>query len=83
VAVRYRGPIWLKVAQAVQLVAVWFVIVYTGEHYVIDVVGGVLYAFVAIWIVRRALAAVDARRAVRATPTPTVEPTAVPLPINA
>jgi hypothetical protein len=83
VAIRYRVPIWLKVAQALQLAAVWFVIVYTGEHYVIDVVGGVLYAFAAIWMVRRVLAAVDARRALRAPPVPAVEPVPVPVQINA
>ena len=70
VAVRYRVPMWLLVAQALQLVMVWFVIIYTGEHYVIDVVGGVLYAFAAIWIVRRVLAAVDARRAMQAASKP-------------
>jgi hypothetical protein len=83
VALRHRVPRWLLVAQALQLAAVWFVIVYTGEHYVIDVLGGVLYAFAAVWIVRRALAAVDARRAVRATPSPAGELHPVPVHANA
>ncbi len=76
VARKYRVPMWLQVAQALQLAAVWFVIVYTGEHYVIDIVGGVLYAFAAFWIVQRVLAALDARRALPARAVPAVEPSA-------
>ena len=83
VALRYRVPMWLLVAQVLQLAAVWFVIVYTGEHYVVDVVGGALYAFASIWIVRRALTAIDARRALQVPPAPTVEPTRVPVQISA
>jgi hypothetical protein len=83
VAVRYRVPIWLKVAQALQLVAVWFVIVYTGEHYVIDVIGGILYAFAAIWVVRQVLAWVDGRRSQLAPPEPPAEPALVPVQANA
>jgi hypothetical protein len=37
----YKLPRWIGVSIAVQLVAVWFAIVYSGEHYVIDIVAGV------------------------------------------
>jgi membrane-associated phospholipid phosphatase len=30
---------------------VWFAIVYLGHHYVVDIIGGVTYAFVAFWLV--------------------------------
>jgi membrane-associated phospholipid phosphatase len=33
-------------------VIVWIVVVYLGEHYVSDVIGGVVYATIAIVIVR-------------------------------
>ncbi|HEX2551860.1 MAG TPA: phosphatase PAP2 family protein, partial [Nocardioidaceae bacterium] len=51
IARRYRVPRWLLIAQICQLVLVWFVIVYSGEHYVIDIVGGVVYAVVSVKIV--------------------------------
>lgn len=55
-AIRAWGlPRWLLVVQAVQLAAVVFTIVYTGEHYVVDVFAGVLYAVVAWRLVQRAL----------------------------
>ena len=41
---------WLMLAYAV---AVWFAIVYLGEHYVVDVIGGVVYASAAYWLVTR------------------------------
>ncbi len=39
--------------ETVRLVGVWFMIVYTGEHYVVDVIAGFAYALVAWWIVQR------------------------------
>jgi hypothetical protein len=70
IARRYRVPRWLLVAQICQLVVVWFAIVYTGEHYVIDIVGGVLYAVASVKIVDWAAARLAARSAGRATRRP-------------
>ncbi len=39
---------WLMLVYAV---AVWFAIVYLGEHYVVDVIGGVVYASASYWAV--------------------------------
>jgi hypothetical protein len=50
--VTYRAPRWVQVAQLIQLISVWFVIVWTGEHYVIDVIAGVAYALAAWALVR-------------------------------
>jgi hypothetical protein len=44
----YRLPRWTLIVQAAQLTAVFFTIVYTGEHYVVDALAGALYA-VAAW----------------------------------
>jgi len=52
---KYGLPRWAFIAQAIQLVAVFFAIVYTGEHYAIDAVIGAAYALGAWWLVRRAL----------------------------
>jgi hypothetical protein len=49
----YRLPRWLFALQAIQLAGVLFAIVYTGEHYVIDAVVGLLYAVAAWRIVTR------------------------------
>jgi hypothetical protein len=46
VARRFGLPRWLQVALALQIVGVAFAIVYTGEHYVVDVLAGLLYGFV-------------------------------------
>ena len=48
-------------------VIVWVVVVYLGEHYVADVIGGIVYAVIAMTIAR-SLAARFLRRA--APPTP-------------
>jgi PAP2 superfamily protein len=45
---QYRLPRWIGISIAVQLAAVWFAIVYSGEHYVIDIVIGVAFS-VAAW----------------------------------
>jgi len=58
VVVRHRMPLWVKGVVVTQLAAVWFVIVYAGEHYVTDILGGVLFALAASWLVRRYGAAV-------------------------
>ncbi len=46
VARRFGLPRWLQAALAFQLVGVAFAIVYTGEHYVVDVLAGLVYGFV-------------------------------------
>jgi hypothetical protein len=64
--VRYGAPRWAQLAQVVQLLSVWFVIVWTGEHYVVDVIAGVAYAAVSWAVVSRAAAAIDRWRSERA-----------------
>jgi hypothetical protein len=50
---KYRLPAWLLYLETVRMVGIWFVIVYTGEHYVVDVAAGVLYAVVSWLIVQQ------------------------------
>jgi hypothetical protein len=50
---KHRMPAWLFAAQAALLVGVIFAIVYTGEHYLVDAVVGVLYAGAAWWLLQR------------------------------
>jgi Flp pilus assembly pilin Flp len=57
VARAYGLPRWLFALQAVQLAAVVFAVVYTGEHYLADAIAGGLYAFVAWRVVERATSA--------------------------
>ena len=52
---KYRLPRPLVWSQALLLAGVVFAVVYTGEHYVIDAVIGVVYALGAWWLVQRAL----------------------------
>jgi len=40
-------------AMAAYTAAAWFSIVYLGDHYVVDVLGGIAYALVAAWLVPR------------------------------
>lgn len=60
VARKHRLPATMVTAVAIQLAIVWFVIVYTGEHYVIDIAFGVLFSLaawrLAQWFVRRGTA---------------------------
>jgi PAP2 superfamily protein len=51
VARRFRLPGWLQALLVLQLVGVSFAIVYTGEHYVADVLAGLLYGYVAFRLV--------------------------------
>jgi membrane-associated phospholipid phosphatase len=55
VAVRYGLPRWLIALQLSQLAGVCFAIVYLGDHYVVDIVGGAAFAFAGFWIVHRLL----------------------------
>jgi PAP2 superfamily len=50
---KYRLPAWLLYIETVRMVGVWFTIVYTGEHYVVDILAGIAYALVTWWIVQR------------------------------
>jgi membrane-associated phospholipid phosphatase len=53
VAIRHRLPRWVLAAVVVQLVSVWFAIVYGGEHYVSDVIAGAMVASLAVVLVSR------------------------------
>ena len=55
VLLRHRLPRWVVAVQSLQLAAVIFAIVYTGEHYVTDAFVGAAYAAFALAIVHRAL----------------------------
>src|SRR5262249_52339073 len=75
---KYRMPAWLLYLETVRLVSGWFMIVYTGEHYVVDVLAGFAYALVAWWIVQRLR---DRNRpAEPAADDPEVEVIVVPMP---
>jgi PAP2 superfamily protein len=50
-SLRYRLPTPLSLALALNVLAVVFTIVYTGEHYLIDAIAGGAYALVAVAIV--------------------------------
>jgi hypothetical protein len=50
---KYRLPAWILYVETVRMIGVWFTIVYTGEHYVVDVLAGIVYALVTWWIVQR------------------------------
>jgi hypothetical protein len=59
---KHRLPRWLFVAQLAITIGVFFAIVYTGEHYLIDALVGVVYAFAAWWLLQLAF---GAKRALR------------------
>ena len=59
---KHRLPRWLFVAQLAITIGVFFAIVYTGEHYLVDALVGVVYAFAAWWLLQLAF---GARRALR------------------
>lgn len=52
---RYHLPRWVIGLQLFQLFGVMFAVVYSGEHYVTDVIAGVIYATAAFAIVRTTL----------------------------
>ncbi|HEX5469075.1 MAG TPA: phosphatase PAP2 family protein [Gaiellaceae bacterium] len=54
---KHRLPRWLFWTQAFLTLGVCFAIVYTGEHYVVDIVAGFAFALAAWWLVQRALSA--------------------------
>lgn len=57
-----RAPRWGRVLLAAYPPAMTFALVYTAEHYVVDVLLGWLYAVLAFWAVSRAVEALEARR---------------------
>jgi hypothetical protein len=65
---KYRLPSWLFVTQVMITIGVLFAIVYTGEHYLIDAIVGIVYAFVAWWILQLAFGARGALRPAAAAP---------------
>ncbi|MDX6551039.1 MAG: hypothetical protein QOJ31_1723 [Gaiellales bacterium] len=50
---KYKLPAWLFYLETVRMLGVWFTIVYTGEHYAVDVLAGIVYALVTWWILQR------------------------------
>ena len=48
-----RARRWLRPLLAAYPVAMTFALVYTAEHYVVDILLGWAYALVAVWVVRR------------------------------
>jgi hypothetical protein len=59
---KYRLPGWLFATQLALTIGVLFAIVYMGEHYLVDALVGILYAFVAWWLMQLAF---GAKRALR------------------
>jgi hypothetical protein len=59
---KYRLPGWLFWTQAALTLGVCFAIVYTGEHYVFDILVGFVFALGAWWLVQWALRAGRAER---------------------
>ncbi len=65
---KHRLPRWLFLAQLGIAIGVFFAIVYTGEHYLIDVLVGVVYAFAAWWLLQLTFGAKRALRPAAAAP---------------
>jgi PAP2 superfamily len=59
---KHRLPRWLFMAQLGITIGVFFAIVYTGEHYLVDALVGVVYALAAWWLLQLAF---GAKRALR------------------
>jgi membrane-associated phospholipid phosphatase len=77
VTIRHRLPRWVQGLALLQLVTVWFAIVYSGEHYVTDVIAGALVGVLAFALViryrERVTKALFASRAVTVQPAGTPE----------
>jgi len=52
---RHGFPVAAQAAQGMLVLGVVLAVVYTGEHYAVDALVGVVYAVCASWLVRRAL----------------------------
>lgn len=59
VALRYGLPRWIIALQAVQMLGVFFSIVYLGDHYAVDALAGAAFAFAGATIVHRLLTKSD------------------------
>jgi PAP2 superfamily len=64
---KHRLPGWLFASQMALTLGVFFAIVYTGEHYLIDAIVGVVYALAAWWLLQLAFGAKRALRPAAAT----------------
>lgn len=73
VGLAYKLPRWVLGIQTFQMLGVFFAIVYTGDHYVVDIVAAAAYAAVAWAVVHRAF-----RGETRARRASTQPSTAVP-----
>ncbi len=71
-------PRWSRPLLAAYPVAMTFALVYTAEHYVVDILLGWGYALVAIWIVGRVASSVALRRGRRRAPRSAAAPTSPP-----
>jgi hypothetical protein len=74
VALRYGLPRWIVTLQTLQLLGVFFAIVYLGDHYVVDAVAGTAFALAGASIVHRLLVRPVTSQA------PVVEPVFLPVP---
>jgi hypothetical protein len=74
VAVRHALPRWIITLQAMQLLGVFFSIVYLGDHYVVDAIAGTAFAFAGATIVHRFLARPAAPRALPEVAEPVLLP---------
>ena len=63
-------PRWARVLLAAYPPAMAFALVYTGEHYLVDILLGWAYTLVAVWIVGRVAARLGARNNVASPRTP-------------
>ena len=63
-------PRWARVLLAAYPPAMAFALVYTGEHYLVDILLGWAYTLVAVWIVGRVADRIGRARAARAQPVP-------------
>jgi len=63
---KYKLPGWLFWTQLALTIGVCFAIVYTGEHYVVDILAGFAFALAAWWLVQWALSAGRAQLSVTA-----------------
>ena len=66
VAAHYALPRWVRAALVLQFLGIVFAIVYMGDHYVVDAVAGVAYAYAAWFLVRRGLRADEELRSANA-----------------
>jgi membrane-associated phospholipid phosphatase len=67
---KHQLPKWLLSAQALLALGIVFAVVYTGEHYLVDGVVGIVYALAAWWLVQWILARRQAAQKVHPHPAP-------------